>query len=685
MNKLILLALVLSSLGIARAQVPWRQTAGPSGGLASRITVSSTGSVYVTSAAKVFRSTDDGKTWKSISDELPTLLTRWLVATPAGTLLLVVNVRNVPLFYRSTDEGDSWQRITEVDPEPSGIAVDSVNGSVYASTRTQVYRSTDEGSSWTMITSQMGGNGLHVANDNVFLLNAGQLKHFNTATPLVITTVPMPNSSIYQRFTLYGGDILVQVYLRSRQRLFRSSDLGHTWNALDSSVKIRTIGVARDGHLFAVHDGVMRSVDGGMTWSRLRPITDSLSYNDVQITMEGSLLSTTSRGISRSTDNGSTWHQSESGLISTIVTAMAPNARGGLFTIMYGHEKEIELLAHSMSDDAGATWRAAQPLPAWWHQGHSENLPAEFDGNGLLYVMGKNGLHRSSDNGLTWTALGLVGGKEIRSLAVATDTLFAVTEGDLLFMSGDKGATWMRVTTSPPLASGSGSVAYAQNGALVIGTDQRHYRSTDRGLSWTQSELTAPVGSYKLAANGYLYMRSASGLFRSPNGYSDWVNLWPMSSSVPPKIAILGATHLMLHDSLRLSFDDGQTWITWHNGIERESIESIAVDANGRFYAATAGSGVFYMDAPSAVSEPRDRNDVIEIPPTIVVSRDEVRVLVSSFCAEDMRLRLTDLNGATIAEALGRRLALSRIALGLYFLSMDCDGVRMVHKIMIDE
>jgi photosystem II stability/assembly factor-like uncharacterized protein len=461
-----------------------------------------------------------------------------------------------------------------------------------------------------VLTYATGGSHLHVHDGNAFVIDSGVVKHFDVDRPEVVDIVALPPSSFLQQVSMVDGDLLVRVYQRSRQRLYRTSDVGATWRPLDSTVRLERLRVARDGELFGFGPRVSRSVDGGMSWSTLLASTDTLAYNDVQITPEGTLLLSTSRGVERSDDDGATWRRSEGGMQASTVINLTPNPGGGIFAIMYAHEIEVRLMAQSMTEDGGATWKSTQSLPAWWNFGNGAARPAGFDDAGTLYVAGMNGLYRSSDRGETWTSLGLVGGGRVLSIAMTRDTLMTVTDNDRVYRSIDRGTTWTLLATAPPLASGSGSVAYAHDGALLLGTAERHHRSTDGGLTWTPTQLTAWTGDYIRGSNGFMYMVSPFGLFRSPDGYRDWVNLWPILSTNAPSIAVSGTTHVMLHDSLYVSLDDGVTWRTWQVGMEHEMVACIAVDARGRFCAGTYGGGVYIMDVPSAVKQEDNVPDI---------------------------------------------------------------------------
>jgi photosystem II stability/assembly factor-like uncharacterized protein len=129
----------------------------------------STGTLYAAASnGGIWKTTDQGQHWSSITDNLPTQVVSAVAYSPAqGGTLLVLTGDDAFGFdslaglgvYRSTDGGATWQKGTGVPDGANGfrIAVDPGNASVaYAATGAGLYRTTDDGVSWTNVNLPTG-------------------------------------------------------------------------------------------------------------------------------------------------------------------------------------------------------------------------------------------------------------------------------------------------------------------------------------------------------------------------------------------------------------------------------------------------------------------------------------------------------------------------------------------------
>lgn len=230
--------------------------------------------------------------------------------------------------------------------------------------------------------------------------------------------------------------------------VFRSTDNGGHWNAVNNGLEFPFVispGVNADGHIFA---GTFEG--DGVT---VRPMTVRTG---------------------RSSDNG---------LINTYVTALAINDAGHIFAGTFDG-------GAFRSTDNGDSWTQLNTgVP------NATFLSLTINGSGYIFaggdpVGGPVGVLRSTDNGGTWHPVnnGLMTGNGINALmATVSGHLFAGSYGDGIFRSTDNGDNWIQVNsglTAPFVLSfatnGSGDIfagAYFGNGV---------FRSTDNGDSWNE-------------------------------------------------------------------------------------------------------------------------------------------------------------------------------------------------------
>jgi photosystem II stability/assembly factor-like uncharacterized protein len=206
------------------------------------------------------------------------------------------------------------------------------------------------------------------------------------------------------------------------------------------------------------------------------------------------------------------------------------------------------------SDDAGESWRrlsAPKPeLGVWSLARHPEESDTLFAGYEPCAI------HRSTDDGATWTKLvvdvtfpAVSASPDIpkRVISIAVDPgnpreMYASIEVGGLLQSLDGGASWRNIIDGLYIDEGfvdihSVAVNTVRPGQLTIATRFGVFRSDDRGAHWRNLEapLMRPIGSYcrvlRYAPNdaNTLYLAAANdfdgdrgALFISENNGASW-------------------------------------------------------------------------------------------------------------------------------------------------------------------
>lgn len=507
---------------------------GPQGGSIEEILCDPKNSttLYAVSDRQIFKTTDAGEQWHLIHTGLAKVDILFLAIAPSRPATLYAAIRDGQFrggLIKSEDSGSHWRVISpglpigtyvgklRIDPEDSNFA--------YAVAGDQIFRTSDGGKSWKRISTQK-----------------------------VMPKDPDSGFSDLAIDPIHPAT----VYAASGERgLRKSTDRGNHWSTIYKNVALSVLLDPSDSSTIYIEDrgNIMRSLDGGRTWSRIDPPQRTYSYQlSVSGTEPGTLYAVSFSGQTfKSSDKGESWVQLAAlGLAKMLVSdplqpgVLYAAASGGLF----------------QSSDGGTNWRPA-------HRGlgttHIFEIAVAPSNSSVLYVAGSGGISRSTDGGDTWRRLGpqLTGTLEtsngpyiiplmLTTLAVDpfdAEKVYAGTDQGAI-KSVDGGATWTMAN-----AGMLGTSVYfpgciytifidRTNPTVIYATaseDGKAFKSTDSGNHWTGIDF----GFKRIGGGGLMINPAApSVLFATTWGYgiiasTDGGKSWQRNSSAG---AALGCT-----------------------------------------------------------------------------------------------------------------------------------------------
>lgn len=373
----------------------------------------------------------------------------------------------------------------------------------------------------------------------------------------------------------------------------------------------RTLFVGGYIELNWTQPGLMRSSDGGASWTKLvKGLTNRFDFSAVlpspDYANDGTVYaSTLGDGVFRSTDRGQTWRKFNEGLPAQsptivvkrmVVGATASGAPVALIAIQNGG-----MFRRGPGD---AAWVRVLPTPI---DVKAMALAPDFAQSGVVALVESGGrLRLSSDGGVLWSDLGLPGGSTVLDVAIgpgSPSTIYLAAAASGLLQSIDGGATFSRLTAGLPTADGMNNVAVSpahETDGTVFATayTKAMYISRDRGVTWTlgdsrvkltrqtllEEEFEAIVPSPTYATDNTVFLPAYRGLFRSTNGGVRWSEI-ETRRDLLTDIAASATDGKMLvttyaGQGIYASADNGATWAPANVGwpLEDGKVTAIAAE-----------------------------------------------------------------------------------------------------------
>jgi photosystem II stability/assembly factor-like uncharacterized protein len=568
------IVVLLSFIIILQAQAQWiEKNNGLYGGNVTVLAASGDGLFAGTFGGGVFRSTNNGISWTSSNTGLTNLNIQSFAVVGVN-----VFVGTVGGIFRSTDNGANWSASNSGLTNTKVESLTVSGGNLFAGTRGGgVFRSTDNGANWSASNSGLTNTkveSLTVSGSNLFAGTSGGGFFLSTdngeswTLTSTISTSSGPDFTFFTFLVASGNTLFAGV----NGKVFRSTDNGVSF----VSTGLENIQALVVNGSTVIADG-FQSTDNGINWTAIPG--GGIGANSFVVS-GSDLLAGTSSGIFRSTNNGESWTDSNSGLANVNAGSLASSG-SNLFVGTYGN-------GVFRSTDNGASWTFT-------------NTGVTNTGIQSLLVSGSNlfagtigGLFRSIDSGGNWTASGTgLTSDDVTSLWANGSILFAGT-GMGIFRSTNNGANWDAVDLNIKYAW-----TFVANGPnLFAGTySDGLFRSTDNGLNWTLASnglASLKVRSLVAVGNNIFAGTFGGGVFRSADNGASWIasSTGLTNSGTYVRALVVSGSNLFAGTSSGVfhSSDNGANWT--NTGLTDQDIQSLVV-SGGNLFAGTTFSGVW--------------------------------------------------------------------------------------------
>ena len=364
-EQLLLAAAQAADTGIPAAKAEWVQTKGPGGVSEAGLFLASDQTLYAIAKTGLYQLSETEDAWTLVSASGPNREFNRVMAERDGILYLLTPNE----LLASIDEGKTWNSLGK-RPEGRARALIITDAAMYIVLQTEVFRSDDVGNQWEPIGQILQADNVPEAGapnfriwdvlavDNTLFVGTSQ-GLFRFTDEWKKLPIPVPHgifSLAVAGDRLYVGTIASPPH-GPHAAVFYSTDLGDFWinitpNTYEHPVKIITavkVIPVGDTLMLKGSSGVLRSDDGGETWTDPNPGSHTFGAFPIVVLDKNTFYGTDHSGIRRSTDSGATWHPFVDGLVNSDVSSLVVREN-----VLYALTPE-EMLK---SADGGESWES---------------------------------------------------------------------------------------------------------------------------------------------------------------------------------------------------------------------------------------------------------------------------------------------------------------------------------------
>ncbi len=469
-----------------------------------------------------------------------TLDARWqALGGPAGAVAhrfvvmddqLIAN--NWTGLFRKTIEGPSWRPVSYAGVHSNGIFdIRFHQNRWFMFGRNAIYRSDDSFESFQQIRD-LGRQQMYLSahvNRDYLMLMAWEHLEVSRDQGESWLRIDLPTGYNPRAITAVGGGI-PQIAIDDRFVLLSTGDAG-----------------------------VLRSIDGGLTYLRIEHGMSGQALMHAFTIRDNDILFACEGGLARSLDEGQSWQVLRSGLPQDVLLSSL-TIEGDL--VLAG------TVAHGcfLFDMATLSWRALSreglPRARIW-----DLAPLDDQARNVVASVDKIGLFRLDDSGI-WhqDSEGFSPVASVQALHCDSEFILASVEDMGLFSSENEGDSFRLLPAS--LELGLIRALARQDDQLVAGTETGVFRSEDLGQSWRDDSAGLPhdasIESLLALEATLIAGTAAHGLFYRDNSAAEWRQ---SAADLPPngRIVVLGAAGGrvwagLANGDLYRSDDNGLSW-----------------------------------------------------------------------------------------------------------------------------
>ena len=399
-------AALLDETEVSTPEPQWTQTKGPEGGIVNSLFTTSSGDIYAGTPTSLYKLTQDSRAWRHVNMRSGASLNLqdWL----AGAIQLAEHGDRLYLatdteVLASVDDGETWNSLGD-HPEgpPRGFAV--TDSGFYLALMNGVYHSKDGKTPWGVLKDGMEVEkirALTAVENTVFAGTDNGLYRLNAEKWELLTVGPADKperkltihalaAEAHRLYVAAGWEFTNQIGDRQTimtganwWSLYRSTDMGDTWYAIDPKKKLENERKPKGGVRFQFPLNSKNSTQMDWTYANFRIITT-----------KGRVMVADSQELFYSVNAGETWTAVDLKNRATTDNIAPPIVMLDANTFYRGTQSGL-----LRTTDAGESWREFNTGLA------GATVMKLFAINGKLYAGSMNGFVTSTDGGESWIPL----------------------------------------------------------------------------------------------------------------------------------------------------------------------------------------------------------------------------------------------------------------------------------------
>ena len=380
----------------------WIQTKGPEGGIVNSLFTTTSGDIYAGTPTSLYKLADDTRTWRVVNTRSASSLNiqEWIAGgiqmAEHGDMLYLATDTEV---LASTDSGETWDSLgPHPEGAPRGLVV--TDAGFYLAFIQDIFFSKDGKASWVPLEDNVEiekiralvavENTVFVGTDSgLYRLNAETWERLSIGAADVHgkkTVIHALAASEHRLYVAAGKEVTTQagslVTSDAWWSLYRSTDLGNTWYAIDPRKKTENERKSKGGFSILFPPRGANSTPVDFTYSNFKIITSGAK-----------VMLAHPRELFYSVNAGETWtsldlKDGSDGRTNTAPPIVMLDAD----TFYRGSQTGIY-----RTTDAGESWHQLNTGLA------GTTVMDLFSINGKLYASGMDGLTTSTDGGESWT------------------------------------------------------------------------------------------------------------------------------------------------------------------------------------------------------------------------------------------------------------------------------------------